>query len=412
MNISVDGKRLWQRLMDMAAVGATEAGGSNRQALSDEDHAGRKLFEAWCEQAGCEIRRDAIGNIFARRQGKNETMPPVLSGSHLDTQPTGGKFDGVYGVLAALEVIETLNDYNVETNHPIEVVVWTNEEGSRFDCAMMGSAVWSGTLPLEDAYALKDLDGISVEHELDRLGLKGNFEPDHSIQAAFELHIEQGPILEAEDKPIGVVTGVQHMCRYRIGFIGQETHAGTSPMSMRRDPMMAAAEFVSKTYALAEQYQPDGRVTFGYIHATPGSPNTVPGRVELTLDLRHPQGTAYHNMQQAVDAAIDDAADKFKLDWDGGRVWEAPGVVFDTICIQAVREAAEATGLQAIEMVSGAGHDACNIASVAPVSMIFIPCDEGLSHNEAENISADQAAKGADVLLYAMLSTAVISTPG
>ena len=412
MNISVNGERLWQRLMDMAAIGATEAGGSNRQALSDEDHAGRKLFEAWCEQAGCEVRRDAIGNIFARRRGKSESMAPVLSGSHLDTQPTGGKFDGVYGVLAALEVIETLNDYNVQTDHPIEVVVWTNEEGSRFDCAMMGSAVWSGTLPLVDAYALKDLDGISVEKELERLGLKGNFELNHPIRAAFELHIEQGPILEAENKPIGVVTGVQHMCRYRIGFIGQETHAGPSPMSMRRDPMMAVADFVSKIYALAEQHQPDGRVTFGYIHASPGSPNTVPGRVELTLDLRHPQGTGYNNMQQAVEAAIDDAAEKFKLDWDGGRVWEAPGVVFDTNCIQAVRQAVEATGLQAIEMVSGAGHDACNIASVAPVSMIFIPCDEGLSHNEAENISADQAAKGADVLLHTMLSTAVVSRPG
>ena len=280
--MQINEERLWQRLMEMAKIGATPAGGCNRQALSDLDHEGRQLFEKWCIAAGCSIERDAIGNVFARRQGK-QALPPVMSGSHLDTQPTGGKFDGVYGVLAALEVVETLNDNGIETDHPLDIVVWTNEEGSRFDCAMMGSAVWSGAWSTERASALTDLEGVSVGDELTRLNLRGDRPFDHNIKAAFELHIEQGPILEAESVPVGIVTGVQHMCRYRMQIHGQETHAGPSPMSMRRDPMMSVGEFLNETYAIANEHAPHGRVTFGYINALPGSPNTVPGTVELTL---------------------------------------------------------------------------------------------------------------------------------
>ncbi len=405
--ISINQQRLWQRLTDMARIGATPAGGCNRQALSDEDSAGRALFESWCRAAGCEIRRDAIGNVFARRAGTKGSLAPVMSGSHLDTQPTGGKFDGVYGVLAALEVIETLNDNHTDTEHPIDVVVWTNEEGSRFDCAMMGSAVWQGSLSLTDARALTDFSGVSVGDELERLQLAGSAPFDHNVKAAFELHIEQGPILENEGVPIGIVTGVQHMCRYRIQFHGQETHAGPSPMSLRRDPMRSAAEFINEGYAIAERHAPQGRMTFGYIHASPGSPNTVPGTVELTLDLRHPDGEAYADMQSLVEAAIAEKATKYGNTWGAQRVWEAPGVSFDEGCVSYVREATQTLGCNAIEMVSGAGHDACNVAAVAPTSMIFVPCDEGLSHNEAENISAQQAADGADVLLHAILRAAV-----
>ncbi len=406
MNLTINPTRLWQRLNDMAAIGATPAGGCNRQALSDEDYAGRQLFEAWCRAAGCEVRRDAVGNVFARRPGRDAGAAPVMSGSHLDTQPTGGKYDGVYGVLATLEVVETLNDHALETDHPIDIVVWTNEEGSRFDCAMMGSAVWSGGLALEAAYALEDLNGVSVQDELERLELIGTAAPDHNLQAAFELHIEQGPILEASDKPVGVVTGVQHMCRYRIEFTGQETHAGPTPMSMRRDPMMALARFLTAGYEIADAHAPAGRMTFGYVHASPGSPNTVPGKVELTLDLRHPDADAYQAMQQAAEAAIERSASEFRVDATYTRVWEAPGVTFDNTCVQAVRDAVAATGLPAMDIVSGAGHDACNIAAVAPTAMIFIPCDGGLSHNEAENISAEQAANGANILLHAMLNAA------
>lgn len=406
MNIAINQDRLWQRLMDMAAIGATPAGGCNRQALSDLDFEGRQLFEKWCEDAGCRIERDAIGNVFARRSGKNPSLPPVMSGSHLDTQPTGGKFDGVYGVLAALEVVETLNDHNVDTDHPIDIVVWTNEEGSRFDCAMMGSAVWSGRLPTEQARELADLEGVTVGEELERLNLAGKKPYDHNIKAAFELHIEQGPILEAEDIPVGIVTGVQHMCRYRIQIHGQETHAGPSPMSMRNDPMMSVAEFLTESYKIAEQHAPDGRVTFGYITALPGSPNTVPGTVELTLDLRHPTTESYNAMQSSIEGALQTAVERFGNTVESHRVWEAPGVQFDENCVEHVRAGVKAAGLKALEIVSGAGHDACNIDAVAPTSMIFVPCDDGLSHNEAENISSEQAANGANVLLHAIIEAA------
>ena len=407
MSISVDRERLWQRLADMARIGATAKGGSNRQALSNEDLRGRDLFERWCVKAGCEIRKDPIGNIFARRAGRDPSLSPVMSGSHLDTQPTGGKFDGVYGVLGALEVVETLNDRGIETEHPIDVVVWTNEEGSRFDCAMMGSAVWSGSMSLAAACALADKDGVTVGDELTRLRVAGSAAFNHNVKAAFELHIEQGPILEDEGIAIGIVVGVQHMCRYRITFAGVETHAGTTPMSARKDPMRSLASFLAKAYAAADEHGADSRVTFGYVHASPGSPNTVPGSAELTLDLRHPRLGAYESMQAAVEAAASDEASRFGTSVTVRRVWEAPGVEFDAACVETVRRAADAAGLNAMEMVSGAGHDACNVAAVAPTSMIFVPCDGGLSHNEVENISADQAANGANTLLHAMLAAAI-----
>ena len=404
--LSVNGERLWQRLMEMAKIGETEAGGCNRQALTDEDAVGRALFTGWCEGAGCTVGLDAIGNMFVRRQGTETAAPVVMAGSHLDTQPTGGRFDGIYGVLAGLEVIETLNDHGVQTKHPVEIVVWTNEEGARFDCAMMGSAVWSGVMDLNAAYALRDLNGVSVKDELERLDQLGSKVNRQSIHAAFELHIEQGPILEDSGNEIGVVTGVQHMCRYRISFHGQETHAGPSPMHLRRDPMMAVSESLPKLYSLAEQYAPGARITFGYIHAQPGSPNTVPGTVEFTVDMRHPDGDQYESMQSALEKIIASAATLKNLHFNCERVWEAAGVQFDDECITAVRNAVESRGYSSLEMVSGAGHDACNVSTVAPISMIFVPCEGGLSHNEAENIEPGQAERGANVLLDAMIERA------
>ena len=404
--MNIQSERLWRRLEEMATIGATAAGGCNRQALSDLDHQGRTLFEHWATEAGCRVSRDAIGNIFARRSGAHAAAAPVMSGSHLDTQPTGGKYDGVYGVLAALEVVETLNDHQVETARPIDIVVWTNEEGSRFDCAMMGSAVWSGAMPLDAALKLTDLDGVTVGDELARLNLAGPAPFGAPVHAAFELHIEQGPILEAEGQPVGVVTGVQNMCRYRLRYEGQETHAGPSPMSMRRDPMKGASTFINSIYALAEKTGPHARATFGYIHASPGSPNTVPGAVELTLDLRHPDAAVYAAFQAEAESLAATAAGQEHLTLDMDRVWEAPGVRFDQRCVQHVRRAAEQLGFNAFDMVSGAGHDACNIAAVAPTSMIFIPCRDGLSHNEAEHITQAQATHGADVLLHAIVAAA------
>ena len=400
---SINPERLWQRLMQMAEIGATAAGGCNRQALSDEDAAGRELFMSWARDAGCEVSLDAIGNIFVRRAGRSKTAAPVMTGSHLDTQPTGGKFDGIYGVLAGLEVIETLNDANLATEHPIEVVVWTNEEGSRFDTAMMGSAVWSGAMDLEQAYALRDLEGASVHSELARIGHLGPDSPRRPVHAAFELHIEQGPVLEAEKMDVGIVTGVQHMCRYRISIRGQETHAGPSPMSLRRDPMMAVARILPELYQLAEDHAPGARVTIGYINASPGSPNTVPGEVIFTVDLRHPDAHQYAKLQAACEQSVAAACGSYELEGDARRVWEAPGVSFDRDCIAAVKTAVKNRGYPAMEIVSGAGHDACNIAAVAPISMIFIPCEGGLSHNEAENISRAHATAGANILLDAIV---------
>jgi|TARA_B110000211_G_scaffold219407_1_gene265120 N-carbamoyl-L-amino-acid hydrolase len=389
--------------MEMAKFGSTAAGGCNRQALTDEDAAGRELFMDWCRQAGCDVVVDPIGNIFARRAGRNMNAGIVMTGSHLDTQPSGGKFDGIYGVLAGLEVIESLNDHDIETDRPFEVVVWTNEEGCRFDPAMMGSAVWSGSLPLEEAYATQDLEGHTVEAELDRIGHKGPARTQQDIHAAFELHIEQGPILETEGKEVGVVTGVQHMCRYRIRLLGQETHAGPSPMPLRRDPMMAVGKILNDLYALADEYAPGARVTIGYINAQPGSPNTVPGVVDFTVDLRHPDTEPFQSMQSACEQSISAACENYGLDNEVNLVWEAPGVTFDSNCIESVRSAVAAQDYTAIDMISGAGHDACNIAAVAPISMIFIPCDGGLSHNEAENINQQQAEAGANILLHAIL---------
>ena len=403
----VDADRLWSRLMAMAVHGATPAGGCNRQALTDEDKAGRDLFVSWCEAANCEVRVDEIGNIFARRAGSMAGAAPVMTGSHLDTQPSGGRYDGIYGVLAGLEVIETLNDMGVTTTHPIDVVVWTNEEGCRFDTAMMGSAVWSGAMPVEQAYALTDRDGSSVRDELQRIGYLGGV-PARStpVHAAFELHIEQGPVLEDESRSIGIVTGVQHMSRHRIVIKGEEAHAGPTPMSRRRDPMMALSVFLPQLYELAATHGPEGRVTFGFINALPGSSNTVPGRLEMTVDIRHPDAESYRDMLASYDRLVHAACERFGLPCSLTCFWEAPGVVFDSSCVEAVRGAVTSLDYSNREIVSGAGHDACNLAAVAPTSMIFIPCEGGLSHNEAESISREQAERGANVLLHAILERA------
>lgn len=409
--LHVDGKRLWSRLMEIAQFGATPAGGCNRQALTDEDRDGRALFARWCEDAGCTVRRDAVGNLFARRPGSDDSLPPVLMGSHLDTQPSGGKFDGVYGVLAGLEVIEALNDAGLRTRHPLEVAVWTNEEGCRFDTAMMGSAVWSGNMPLEAAYALADRNGASVRDELERTGQLGEHPAQAGpVHAAFELHIEQGPVLEAEGLAIGVVTGVQHMSRHRVVIRGQETHAGPSPMALRKDPVMALGDILPRLYQLATEQGEDSRVTIGFITAEPGSSNTVPGKVEFTVDLRHPDAARYRAMLDGFGEVIQAACDKFCLPHARECFWEAPGVAFDPGCVAAVQGAVDTLGYSHRKMVSGAGHDACNVASVAPTSMIFIPCEGGLSHNEAENITEEQAEAGANVLLLAVADKAEINT--
>ena len=403
----VSGTRLWSRLMAMAEIGATEQGGCNRQALTPADFQGRELFARWATAAGCAVRVDAIGNLFARRRGQDESLPAVMTGSHLDTQPTGGKFDGVYGVLAGLEVIESLNDRCIETRHPLEIAVWCNEEGCRFPAAMMGSAVWSGRMPLADAHALEDREGRSVREELERAGVDLSAPlVRRPVKAAFEVHIEQGPVLEQRAKRIGVVTGVQHMSRHEVVVTGQEAHAGPTPMDMRRDPVRVLADVLPACYAAAAKRSPDARLTVAVIETRPSSPNTVPGYLRFFLDLRHPDTAHYRSLREEVERIVQTALERHGLPGHIRCVWQAAGVTFDAKCVAAVREAASSLECEAIEMVSGAGHDSVNVAAVAPTSMIFVPCAGGLSHNEAESASPADLETGANVLMHAMLSIA------
>jgi N-carbamoyl-L-amino-acid hydrolase len=406
-NLRVNGDRLWSRLMQMAQIGATAHGGCNRQALTDEDMVGRKLLTQWAEAAGCRIRVDAIGNMFIRRAGTDDALPVVMTGSHLDTQPTGGKFDGVYGVLAGLEVIETLNDHRLPTAHPIELSVWCNEEGSRFPMAMMGSAAWSGRLPLETAYGLTDRAGASVRQELTRAGIATDTALSRqAVKASLEVHIEQGPVLEQQAKTIGVVTGVQHMSRHEVVVAGQEAHAGPTPMDMRRDPIRVLADLLPALYAAAAQRGKDARLTFGFIETLPGSPNTVPGRLRFTVDIRHPDNLQYQALRGELNGLVQAALERHGLEGQIRCVWEAPGVTFDAACVSTVRSATAALGFNSMELVSGAGHDSCNVSAVVPTAMVFVPCAGGLSHNEAESALPGDLAAGANVLLHAMLAMA------
>ncbi len=389
--------------MAMAEVAPTAHGGSNRQALSDDDAAGRALFLQWATAAGCTHEVDEIGNLFVRRAGANPAMPPVLVGSHLDTQPTGGRFDGVYGVLGGLEVIERLNDLGVTTQAPIDLVVWTNEEGSRFPYSMMGSGVWGGRLSLDAARALTDIDGVSVGDELDRLGWAGTRPAAPTpLTGSFELHIEQGPILEAEELEIGVVTGVQGLRWFTIELGGFPAHAGPTPMEVRKDPARVIGRIINRVYAAVDACAPWGRGTFAQFGSHPVSPNTIPERLWCTLDLRHPDAATLADLESQMRAIVAEEADALGVTSSITKMNDSAPVAFDENCIASVEEAVAELGFSNHRMISGAGHDACYVALHAPTAMIFVPCDDGLSHNEAENITKEQAERGASVLLGAV----------
>ena len=403
---SVDGRRLWSRLMEMASIGATDKGGVCRLALTDLDREGRDLFCRWASEAGCQIDIDSMGNIFARRAGTDPAAAPVAAGSHLDSQPTGGKYDGALGVLAALEVIEALNDAGIATVAPVEAVAWTNEEGARFAPAMIGSGVHAGEFDLAYAHSRTDRDGHTLGEELARIGYRGDTEcGTHALGAHFELHIEQGPILERENIEIGVLTGVQGIRWYELAIEGSEAHAGPTPMNLRRDPVPVLAKIIPDIYAAAAASGEAARCTLGIVNAEPGSPNTVPGKVRATIDLRHPDARELDRMDerlQAVAASHGNEPCPVVLN----EIWHSPPITFAPSCIEAVAQAAAACGLSAKRMVSGAGHDSVYLSKVAPTGMIFVPCKDGLSHNELEETSPQQAANGANVLLRAVLGTA------
>jgi len=407
-NLRINGERLWHSLMEMAKIGATEKGGVCRLALTDLDREGRELFMRWCEEAGCEVSVDRMGNIFARRPGRNPKLPPVLAGSHLDTQPTGGKFDGVYGVLAGLEVVRTLNDLGYETEAPVEVVVWTNEEGSRFSPPMIGSGAFAGVFDLNYGLERPDnLTGVTMGAELERIGFAGPAPVGgRKVGAYFEAHIEQGPILEDQKKPIGVVTGAQGQRWYEITVTGQEAHAGPTPMPKRRDALVGAARMIDTVNRIGLAHPPYACATVGFAQVSPNSRNTIPGRVFFTVDFRHPDDAILTAMDKELRAACAEIAAKIGLALEVKEFWYFPPTPFDKTCVATVRQATETLGYPHMDIISGAGHDAVYMARVAPTAMIFVPCVGGISHNEIEDAKPDDLAMGCAVLLNAVLERA------
>ncbi|QDI09801.1 N-carbamoyl-L-amino acid hydrolase [Klebsiella electrica] len=404
----INGERLWDSLMALAEIGATPKGGCCRLTLTDLDRQGRDLVIGWAQEAGMSVTVDRIGNVFMRREGRNPLLPPIVSGSHIDTQPTGGKFDGNYGVLAALEVVRTLNDLDIETAAPIEVVFWTNEEGSRFVPVMMGSGVFAGVFPLDTIYAAQDAQGKTVGEELARIGYIGNQTPgDHPIGAYFEAHIEQGPILEDEEKIIGVVQGVLGIRWYDCVVTGQASHAGPTPMRLRQDALQVATRIMQEVVAIAGRSK-EGRGTVGMVQVYPNSRNVVPGEVRFSIDMRNLSDAAVDEMDRQLRDFIDQVQQESGLAVALQEVSHYPAAPFHADCQQAIADAAARLGYPAREIVSGAGHDAVYMSYLAPTGMIFIPCKDGISHNEIEYASPGHVAAGANVLLQVMLQYAQV----
>jgi N-carbamoyl-L-amino-acid hydrolase len=406
-DLRVNGERLWQSLMDLAKIGATPKGGVCRLTLTDLDRQGRDLVISWAREAGLSVTIDKIGNVFMRRAGRNNTLPPIMTGSHIDTQPTGGKFDGNFGVLAGLEVIRTLNDYDIETEAPVELAFWTNEEGSRFVPVMMGSGVFAHIFTLEHAYAAKDIDGKTVGEELARIGYIGDEEPgDHPIGAYFEAHIEQGPILEDKEITIGVVQGVLGIRWYDCVVTGMEAHAGPTPMELRKDAMQVAARIMQEVVAIAHRFGPHGRGTVGMVQVFPNSRNVIPGQVTFSIDFRNMTDALVDEMDAALRAYVGTVEQETGLGVAITQVSHYPAAPFHPDCKDAVRRAAQSLGYSHMDIVSGAGHDAVYMSMLAPAGMIFIPCKDGISHNEIEDTQPEQVTAGTNVLLHAMLERA------
>lgn len=397
---SINAERLWSRLMDMAEIGKTPNGGSRRLALSQDDVDGRELFLSWCANRQFTAVHDRIGNLFLRRAGRSSTAAPFVIGSHLDTQPNGGRFDGVLGVLAGLEVLETLEDHAIATSMPVEVAVWTNEEGARFQPAMMGSGVHCGVHALEEMLAVSDADCVSVREEIERHGYDAGLEPGaHAVGCYVELHIEQGPLLEREGKTIGIVTGGQAIRWLDLTITGDETHAGPTPMAMRRDPVAALARVIDLVHEIGTS-DLQARSTIGRIEVRPGSINVVPGQVWLTVDLRHPDDETLAAMQEALFQGFARLNDRqTKIHVGAVRTWASPAVRFDPCLVAAVRQSARQRGYPALDLVSGAGHDAFHLSRIVPTGMIFLPCRDGVSHNEREYAEPRHVTAGANVLL-------------
>jgi N-carbamoyl-L-amino-acid hydrolase len=408
-NLRIDSARLWDSLMEMAQIGPGVAGGNNRQTLTDADSEGRHLFARWCEAAGMTMGVDSMGSMFAVRPGEDPAALPVYMGSHLDTQPTGGKYDGVLGVLGALEVIRAMNDAGIRTRHPVAVANWTNEEGARFAPAMLASGVFAGIHTEAYAKGRTDLDGKVFGEELRRIGWEGP-EPvgSRKMHAMLELHIEQGPILEAEGKTIGVVTHGQGLWWLEITLTGKDAHTGSTPMHMRVNAGLGMARITERVHQIAMSHQPNAVGAVGQVKVFPNSRNVIPGKVVFTVDIRSPEQAKLDAMRAEVERAAHAVAKELGLGCEIEPVGHFDPVTFDPALVKIVRQSAEKLGHSHMDIVSGAGHDACWINRVAPTVMIMCPCVGGLSHNEAEEISPEWAAAGTDVLLHAVLEVAEV----
>ncbi|MGR3363770.1 MAG: Zn-dependent hydrolase [Maritimibacter harenae] len=408
-NIRINGDRLWDSIMEMAKVGPGVAGGNNRQTLTDADAEGRALFQKWCEDAGMTMGVDTMGNMFATRDGTDPDALPVYIGSHLDTQPTGGKYDGVLGVLGGLEAIRSMNDLGIKTKHPIVVTNWTNEEGTRFAPAMLSSGVFAGIHEQDWAYEREDAEGKKFGDELKRIGWVGEETVGaRKMHAMFELHIEQGPILEAEEKDIGVVTHGQGLSWTQVTVTGKESHTGSTPMPMRKNAGLGMARILDLVDEIAWSHKPDAVGAAGHIDIYPNSRNVIPGKAVFTVDFRSPNLEVIQDMEKRLAEGAKKICDEMGLEVELEKVGGFDPVEFDKDCVAAVRDAAERLGYSHMNIISGAGHDACWINQVAPTAMIMCPCVDGLSHNEAEEISKEWATAGADVLFHAALETAEI----
>ncbi len=394
--------------MEMAKIGATEKGGCCRLALTDLDKEARDLYVKWAKEAGCTIRIDKMGNVFAHRKGEDDALPPVMTGSHIDTVRTGGRFDGVYGVLAGLEVIRALNDANVKTKHPIEASIWTNEEGSRFAPAMVASGVFAGVYDLDYGLSRADQDGKTMGEELKRIGYAGEADVGSPVHAFFEVHIEQGPILEEANNPIGVVTHGQGQRWYELTLTGVESHAGPTPMNRRKDALLGAARVIELVNKTGLENAPLACATVGMVNVYPNSRNVIPGKVFLTIDIRHPDDKVLSKMDEDIRVGIGEIAEGIGLQSELEQIFYYAPIPFDEGCVAAVRSAAEKLGFEHQDIVAGAGHDACYLSKVAPASMVFVPCIDGISHNEVEDAKPEWITAGGDVLLHAMLERAEV----
>ena len=408
-NLKIAGSRLWDSIMAMAKIGPGVAGGNDRQTLTDDDAAGRALFARWCEEAGLSLGVDTMGTMFATRAGEDPEALPVYVGSHLDTQPTGGKYDGVLGVLGALEAVRSMNDLGIRTRHPIVVTNWTNEEGARFAPAMLASGVFAGVIDQDYAYARTDPEGKTFGAELERIGWKGSEEVGaRKMHAYFELHIEQGPILEAEGKDIGVVTHCQGLWWLEFTLTGKEAHTGSTPMGLRVNAGLAMARIFEMVQAVATDEQPDCVGGVGQVRFSPNSRNVLPGTAVFTVDIRSPDQAKLDRMRARIEAEAGAICDGLGVGCAVEAVGHFDPVTFAPHLVARVRGAAERLGYSHRDLVSGAGHDACWAAKVAPATMVMCPCVDGLSHNEAEEITPEWAEKGANVLFHAVLETAEI----